>query len=526
MKYISLYIIVILFADSAPYSQNINKEMFSYARSAKYDSAKYLILNGADVNFIDSTYVTETSGGGAHNMPHISGGRGLGGLFAALAMVIVAPIIALGSALNGGPHSYSHYRVENLMEVTMAHYTSPARDSFIVFLVDHGAKINDANNTAVTLAYKDRNIKLFNLFLNHGGSIYNYKEYGKQQSLIYRACLDGRKEFVQTLIEHGADVNVTSPVDGMTPLYGAIRAHSTEIISLLLAHGASPVKTFYSGSQLTTPMIEAIYWHEKAVVQLFLDAGYSLNYIDSTYTTPLMAAVDQADTAMAIMLLEKGAKVFESIPSTGNTALHTVASVKNESREDVIIAELLAKKATAIDIQNRDGNTALILATKNGKVGIVKVLLFHSANPKMENLKHETALSVAETYHHLGLLKMLHSDENSQAYKVALLEKAVEINDTIKAKELLSAGIIPDYPMLSVAVIQNNESMVKLLISHGIKPDQLLDEYNGKFATQFHYNTNALLSIYKSNNNSMINLLVEAGLNKTEADKIRAGVRR
>ncbi|KAJ8602942.1 hypothetical protein CTAYLR_001523 [Chrysophaeum taylorii] len=62
-----------------------------------------------------------------------------------------------------------------------------------------------------------------------------------------------------------------------------------------------------------------------------------------------------------------------------------------------------------IDIQDRWGNTCLVLASERGYAHFVKALLKEGADPKIRNAKGQTAVHAAVVGGHVKVLKTLHS---------------------------------------------------------------------------------------------------------------------
>jgi len=57
---------------------------------------------------------------------------------------------------------------------------------------------------------------------------------------LYLAAWNGRPDFAQMLLEHGAAINAPTTDDGKTPLHQASRSGHVDIVRLLLEHGADP----------------------------------------------------------------------------------------------------------------------------------------------------------------------------------------------------------------------------------------------------------------------------------------------
>lgn len=98
-----------------------------------------------------------------------------------------------------------------------------------------------------------------------------------------------------------------------------------------------------------------------------------------------------------IVLFEKNTMkdLFGNTPLLLATRRHHLEEVKR----------LLDDGADA-NIQNEDGNTALLYATIDGDLEMVKVLLPHT-NPDIQNLLGYTALMFASFHHRVDMVQML-----------------------------------------------------------------------------------------------------------------------
>ena len=80
--------------------------------------------------------------------------------------------------------------------------------------------------------------------------------------------------------------------------------------------------------------------------------------------------------------------------------------IKNALNQIDTVRVLLEAQADT-DIQDAQGNTALMWAVKGNSLQIVKLLLEYNAYPDIENKVGETALSIAEKYNYTEVINCL-----------------------------------------------------------------------------------------------------------------------
>lgn len=145
----------------------------------------------------------------------------------------------------------------------------------------------------------------------------------------------GKKEAVQLLLEHGADVNILS-ASGCPPLHYAAYYGHTEIIELLLKYGA--------------------------------DA----NFRDAKGDTALMVATKAGKKEVVQLLLEHGADA--SIVSARGNHSPPIHYAAHSGRTDIV--ELFLQHGADRNLLNSRGETALMVASRVGQKEVVKLLSF------------------------------------------------------------------------------------------------------------------------------------------------------
>lgn len=185
------------------------------------------------------------------------------------------------------------------------------------YLIEHGADINLANKggwTPLYLATDNRNIE--------GGDF-----------PVPKPDID-HLQFIKFLLEHGANPNLrvkdntlTRTIftmqwffeSGATPFIRASQSGDTELMKLLLAHGADPkIKTDYQDSALTVAAgigwVEGVTYEHSAkenveAVRMLLDLGLDPNGANQDGRTPLMGAALKGRNEVVQLLVDRGAKL-------------------------------------------------------------------------------------------------------------------------------------------------------------------------------------------------------------------------
>lgn len=152
-------------------------------------------------------------------------------------------------------------------------------------------------------------------FFNSGGNEYNLTP-------LHKAAQKQDYKTVLKLLEANADPNVQDHSALATPLYWAINLNypteegkdtAAKIATLLLARGADP--NLANGRVYAEfPLYTAILRFRKGpklleLVGKLLDAGADPNSVNQTGQTPLLAAIDKGNVAVAELLLKRGADV-------------------------------------------------------------------------------------------------------------------------------------------------------------------------------------------------------------------------
>jgi uncharacterized protein len=242
---------------------------------------------------------------------------------------------------------------------------------------------------------------------------------GEWTPLMYTAR-EGALDAARALIDLGANVNAQDP-DGMTPLLEAIVNMHLDYAAALLDKGANPNIADSSGM---TPLYAAVDMHTPAwersrpdpkendrldclgLMRVLLDHGANVNAalkgrLLQRYhaggsgglaegTTPLIRAAKYDNFDMARLLVERGADV-NLLQKDGTTALMIASGVKYSITQEgdpvhsgtpadaYELVKLLAEKGADVNAVNEKGETAMYGAAFVGRNQVISYLAEHGA---------------------------------------------------------------------------------------------------------------------------------------------------
>ncbi|XP_070092821.1 kinase D-interacting substrate of 220 kDa isoform X18 [Equus przewalskii] len=196
------------------------------------------------------------------------------------------------------------------------------------------------------------------------------------------ACYKGRTEVVELLLSHGANPSVTGLYSVYPIIWAAGRGHA-DIVHLLLQNGA---KVNCSDKYGTTPLVWAARKGHLECVKHLLAMGADVDQEGANSMTALIVAVKGGYTQSVKEILKRNPNV-NLTDKDGNTAL-MIASKEGHTE---IVQDLL-DAGTYVNIPDRSGDTVLIGAVRGGHVEIVRALLQKYADIDIRGQDNKTAL--------------------------------------------------------------------------------------------------------------------------------------
>ncbi|XP_019854767.1 PREDICTED: ankyrin-2-like [Amphimedon queenslandica] len=248
---------------------------------------------------------------------------------------------------------------------------------------------------------------------------------------------------------------------------------SLSLIRCLLDIGADPNKEIYLGNEGMNSLIFATTLNNTEVMSLLVEYGANVHKFigpEGRSAIHLAAAAGYAEALE--FLLRKGVSPDHRLPSINGTPLMLASFHQHRN-----IILLLLKNGANLDIQNKNGISALAGACDNGRYSMAKLLLEKGANPNLQTIEGHTALALSCIRSKKEIVKLLldfNADPNIPLFNgFTPLMLACQNKDYMIVKLLLQAGVSVDTQndsfgrktALHIATILNNTQLVRLLLA-------------------------------------------------------------
>jgi ankyrin repeat protein len=170
---------------------------------------------------------------------------------------------------------------------------------------------------------------------------------------------------------------------------------------------------------------------QREVVELCIEKGAPINFVDAYGMTPLHWAVRNGYKEIVAFLIEQGADIHVQAPD-GSTLLHSVAgglSTKSDTAEDdrYAIAALLIKQGVKLNAITTNSLTALHVAAGIGRHGIVALLLCKGADVEAVDNDQWTPLHIAAARGKREVIKVLLHNGADREHKDARGKTPLEV---------------------------------------------------------------------------------------------------
>ncbi|XP_023346201.1 serine/threonine-protein phosphatase 6 regulatory ankyrin repeat subunit B isoform X3 [Eurytemora carolleeae] len=278
-----------------------------------------------------------------------------------------------------------------VMKVLMEH------DEFSVL-----AQRKDKDQYSVLLLAVDGGcLDLVQLLLEHGLQPQVSWKNNVGEVPLHSAARTGLKDMVQTLVEHGADIDCTNGLQ-QTPLYIAAQSGKLEIVEYLLEQDAD--HNIWDSQRLSPIMIAGVEGHVQ-IVRALKERGANIRSVDSDDLNilHLVARTNQSLVLQEISTYEECENLLNANNQFDETPLHIAADAGN-----VDCVKILLEIGGDVDNKNEDEQTPCHLAARSGHAEVIRVILEKDKNAIFDKDEDEqTPLHIASKYQRADCLKIL-----------------------------------------------------------------------------------------------------------------------
>ncbi|XP_070803763.1 ankyrin repeat and SOCS box protein 3 [Pituophis catenifer annectens] len=329
--------------------------------------------------------------------------------------------------------------------------------------------------SAVGLAARKGNIKLLKKLIKKGYSIDVPDNRGWMA--IHEAAFQNTNECLKLLIQAASSANYirSKTFEGTCPLHLSASRGNLECTAILLESGADPNEVT---NDATTPLFLAVENEHTNVIKLLLQHGANLNgsHCWSEWNS-LHQAAFQNYSEILKLLLDEGANK-ESVDDFGITPLFIAAQYGK-----LECLRILISYGANINCQAKDQATPLFIAAQEGNDKCVELLLAEGANPNLYCNEEEWQLPIhaAAQMGHSNILRMLIPVTDrvcgSAEGKVSPVYSAIYSGQEICLELLLKEGYSPDAQSCPVfgckspmsLAFQKGSEIILILLKYGIK---------------------------------------------------------
>jgi len=179
-------------------------------------------------------------------------------------------------------------------------------------------------------------------------------------------CIEkGDADGVRFFLDGGMPVDAQLSERGDVPLHAAVQFDQGEIVTMLLAGGASAEVQNHMGH---SPLMAAVWGRCMAALDALVKGGVPVDARNAAGQTALMVAASDGKVGSVTLLLEHGAAP-NLIDDQGTTAL--MYAVKNGR---VLAVEALVLGGADYALRDKDGRTAVELAVHGGFADVARLL--------------------------------------------------------------------------------------------------------------------------------------------------------
>ena len=219
--------------------------------------------------------------------------------------------------------------------------------------------------------------------IDESANLYNYRD--MRATALTSACLAGNLKMAELLLDAGAQISVAD-ARCITPWVAAASGGDTELCRMLESRGAEPdtqhafiVAADRCHKETLEELVHLVDISEKRTLDdvsaTAIEAALSGRYAGLDSGEDDLNGKDMLIGAVAEYLIAKGASA-DTLDADGEPLIHKAVNAGYQ-----MVTRVLAEAGANLEAQNQAGETALVIAAKNGNADMAGRLLYRRANP-------------------------------------------------------------------------------------------------------------------------------------------------
>ncbi|CAF4401919.1 unnamed protein product [Rotaria socialis] len=280
--------------------------LYAAMKSRQFDVVKLLLRRGADPNAVTKLGST----------PFLLASE-------ICDLDIIEACVGAGADLDFAPSGPDADKLNITGQTALFMATLKDRVDVVKFLIQKGAHVNVQNRFGVSpllLCAEAGNFEFVQALVQAGADV-NITPQGELaednylagQTPLYGAAKKGHVKICEYLIQNGADVNAVI-MTGASSLYTATEEGHLEVVALLIDHGAnvnlSPkgqvARNLHIENQ--TPLLVACVINHERIIRHLIKSGATVNLTCESGSSPFLAICQHNNVGLARLLIENGAR--------------------------------------------------------------------------------------------------------------------------------------------------------------------------------------------------------------------------
>ncbi len=286
----------------------------------------------------------------------------------------------------------------------------------VKLIIEHQPKEFDNFETIATIMnLDDQNIsmQIADFLFSKGVKISVADKQG--HTLLHLAAKESKDKLCQYFLDKGIAVDIKDK-EGATPILYALTLGDNDICGQILLKSGANIHQKIANN--VTLLHAAVKGKHLDIIKQLLDQGIDPNETDEEGHSALQLAAKNGDLDSFKLLMQRGAEI-KALDKSNAGVLHYACGWD----KPIDMAKFLVEQGLDVNLKNKEGETALLIAVKNENLAVALYLIDKKANLNDQDEKGNTALHYAV-------------EKYSKKMMVLLLLKGADIN--IKNKEGLN----------------------------------------------------------------------------------------